>query len=200
MCTPAHKCPECVQPRLSLDRVSLIALHISTCTGDGALATRLTHWIWVSHGNHGIFVGIAGSYALASPTASSFLTTRTRFLIDTHLVNIFINTPCSEEECSSKCLRKLNIFFMFGVWVYSGFIVAEMLDMDPWGRTPQVIFKSCKQGKHCLFRMRTSGNITACVTRVEKFMSLSWNNSWFLVKLQQPGTSARAEKSVGQEL
>lgn len=43
LCTPAHKCPECVQPRLSLDRVSLIALHISTCTGDGALATRLTH-------------------------------------------------------------------------------------------------------------------------------------------------------------
>lgn len=75
-------------------------------------------------------MGIAGSYALASPTTSSFLTTRTRFLIDTHLVSVFINTPCSEEE-GSKCLRKLNIFFMFGVWVYSGFIVVEMLDMDP---------------------------------------------------------------------
>lgn len=60
------------------------------------------------------------------------------------------------------------IFFMFGVWVYSGFII-EMLDKDLWGLTSQVIFKSCEQGKHCLFRNKTSGNITACVTRVEKF-------------------------------
>lgn len=27
--------------------------------------------------------------------------------------------------------EEIEYFFMFGVWVYSGFIVAEMLDMDP---------------------------------------------------------------------
>lgn len=95
--------------RLSLDRVNLIPLHISMCTGDGAVATRLAHWIWVSTAIMTfLWVLQVVMHSLVPLLAVSWQ--QEPDLNDTRLVSVFISTLCSEEECS-KCLRKLNTFF-----------------------------------------------------------------------------------------